>query len=84
MVHTRNYTGLLKYLVGRNNIIFTRLQLMKTEFQTVKLLSWITLNDHCKSTSNAIHPLIHLFFHTPSNTRTPLNGKPKLRAITWI
>jgi len=84
MVHTRNYTGLLKYLVGCSNIMFTQLQLMKTDIQTVKLLSWITLNDHCKSTNNAVHPPIRLFFHTPNNTMTPLKGKPKLRAITWI
>lgn len=40
---------------------------MKTGIQTVKLLSWIILNDHCKSTNNTIHPPIHLFFHTPGN-----------------
>jgi len=84
MVHTRNYTGLLKYLVGCNNIIFTQLQLMKTGIQRVKLFYWITLNDDCKSTNNATHPPIHLFFHTSSNTAIRLNGKPKLRAITWI
>jgi hypothetical protein len=57
---------------------------MKTYFETMKLLSWIIINNRYKRTNDRIRPPIYIFSHILSNMGNPNIWETKITSFTLI